>query len=260
MDQALLVLLVEDDPIACREMVECMESREDISLVSVTNNARRAAELIQGFHPDALILDLELHQGGGNGLQVLEDLQRMDLPWKPYVLITTNNSSAMTHEAARNLGADFIMSKHQAGYAPQEAVHFLALLRDGILRHRQQAPAGSGRETPEVLRKKLARRIIAELNQIGVSTKAVGYQYLIDAIQLALKGPTPNVCAAIGQSYGKSPASVERAMQNAIARAWRTTPIEDLLRYYTARISSEKGVPTITEFIYYYAAKLKSTD
>ena len=49
-------------------------------------------------------------------------------------------------------------------------------------------------------------------------------------------------------------------MQNAIARAWRTTPIEDLLRYYTARISSEKGVPTITEFIYYYAAKLKSTD
>ena len=64
MDQALLVLLVEDDPVACREMVECMESREDISLVSVTNNARRAAELIQDFHPDALILDLELHQGG----------------------------------------------------------------------------------------------------------------------------------------------------------------------------------------------------
>ena len=54
MDQAQLVLLVEDDPIACREMVECMESREDISLVSVTNNARRATEKIEDYHPQAL--------------------------------------------------------------------------------------------------------------------------------------------------------------------------------------------------------------
>ena len=46
-------------------------------------------------------------------------------------------------------------------------------------------------------------------------------------------------------------------MQNAIAKAWRTTPIDDLLKYYTAKISSDKGIPTITEFIYHYANKLK---
>ena len=46
-------------------------------------------------------------------------------------------------------------------------------------------------------------------------------------------------------------------MQNAINKAWRTTDIEDLSINYTARISSEKGVPTMTEFIYYYADKLK---
>lgn len=47
-------------------------------------------------------------------------------------------------------------------------------------------------------------------------------------------------------------------MQNAIAKTWRTAPIDDLLKFYTAKINSEKGVPTITEFVYYYANKLKN--
>ena len=47
-------------------------------------------------------------------------------------------------------------------------------------------------------------------------------------------------------------------MQNAINRAWKTTDIDDLLRYYEARINSERGVPTSTEFIYYYANKIRA--
>ena len=35
------------------------------------------------------------------------------------------------------------------------------------------------------------------------------------------------------------------------------TDIEDLLKHYTAKVNSEKGCPTITEFICYYANKLK---
>ena len=47
-------------------------------------------------------------------------------------------------------------------------------------------------------------------------------------------------------------------MQNAIEKAWKTSCIEDLKKYYTARISSSRGVPTMTEFIYYYAEKIKN--
>ena len=46
-------------------------------------------------------------------------------------------------------------------------------------------------------------------------------------------------------------------MQNAINSAWRHTDIEDLLKYYTARIHSDKAVPTTMEFVYYYANKIK---
>ena len=45
-------------------------------------------------------------------------------------------------------------------------------------------------------------------------------------------------------------------MQNAIKSAWRTNDIDDLLTYYTAKINPNRGVPTLTEFIYYYANQI----
>ena len=47
-------------------------------------------------------------------------------------------------------------------------------------------------------------------------------------------------------------------MQNAINRTWYTSDTEDLLKYYTARIRSDKGVPTLMEFISYYANKIRT--
>ena len=61
----------------------------------------------------------------------------------------------------------------------------------------------------------------------------------------------------MSEKYGKTEASVERAMQSAIDRAWKTAYIDDLEKYYTARINSTRGVPTLKEFIYYYAEKIK---
>lgn len=39
----------------------------------------------------------------------------------------------------------------------------------------------------------------------------------------------------------------------------RISAIEDLTTYYTAKINYETGIPTPTEFIYYYANKIKKT-
>ena len=47
-------------------------------------------------------------------------------------------------------------------------------------------------------------------------------------------------------------------MQNSINRAWSNQNPEELCKHYTAVINYERGVPTLTEFIYYYAAKLKN--
>lgn len=102
------------------------------------------------------------------------------------------------------------------------------------------------------------RLVSLELDAVGISPKAIGYQYLSDAVLLIMQGHPHNICSTLAKQYKKTDSSVERAMQNAINKAWRTTDIDDLLKHYTARINSDKGVPTLTEFIHYYANKIKN--
>lgn len=259
MEEKLEILLIEDDPEACRDLTEQILDTEDMILIGVTNNAYKALDLIKDHLPDAIILDLELHLGTGNGLYVLQELQMLSLAKAPYILVTTNNSSTTTYELARKLGADFIMSKHQEGYSNKGVLDFLRITRPVIINaHRKTASEPTTEETIEQQNRRLRRRISTELDYVGINPKSIGYNYLIDAIIIMMKQPTQNLCTIIAQQYGKSEPSIERAMQNAINRAWKMSNINDLLDHYTAKINSAKGSPTITEFICYYANKLRN--
>ena len=68
MNDKLVVLLIEDDPSECEAMQKYVESIHDVVLAGVSNNSEKALVLTKAYLPDAVILDLELHQGGGNGL------------------------------------------------------------------------------------------------------------------------------------------------------------------------------------------------
>ena len=92
---------------------------------------------------------------------------------------------------------------------------------------------------------------------IGISPKLIGRSHLIDAIMLTINDCTSSV-SEIAKKNNKNKNSVEKAMQTAIDKVWTHEDIEVLKTHYTTRISSAKGVPTVTEFIYYYADKIKS--
>ncbi|MCM1467030.1 MAG: response regulator [Alistipes sp.] len=253
------ILLVEDDVSACNAFIQHTEQIDDISIVSITNNSTKALADICDYVPDVVILDLELHNGGGSGLDVLQGLKDMPLSDRPYILITTNNSSSTTYEYARQLGADYIMSKHQKDYSEENVLNFLIMMRSVIQsRKKETSLTPPAAQSPHQMKKRIEQRIITELNQIGISPKATGYPYLIDAIQIIMDDPTQRVSTLIGKKYKKTESSVERAMQNAINKAWKQTDIDELLQYYTARVNPERGMPTAMEFIYYYATKLKN--
>lgn len=259
MNRELNIMLIEDDTSICKRFAEYVDITPDISIMAVTNNSYRALELITESLPDAIILDLELNQGKGNGLLFLQELNKLSIPFKPFILITTNNSSTITYDYARQLGADFIMSKHQEDYSEKSAIDFLKMMKDIIQNNiRSSHPDYTDEEAPNQREKRLTRLISIELDRIGISPKAVGYKYLTNAILLVIDGHTSNLCTTIGKKFSKTDASVERAMQNAINSAWRSNDIDELLKNYTARINSERGVPTLTEFVYYYANKIKN--
>lgn len=257
--QVLNILLIEDDAAACRELSLYIEEIDDLKLVGVTGDSHKGIEMVQGMLPDVVILDIELHHGTGNGLMFLAMLNQLRLSRRPYVLITTNNSSNITYESARQLGADFIMSKYKPDYSARYVIEFLRMIQHTILtHHRASAEEMPDEDLHEKNYRMYIRRINRELDLIGISPKNKGYRYLADAILLIMEDPSANVYKQLAESYKKSDASVERAMQNAINRAWRMSDIEDLLSHYTAKIHSEKGVPTTLEFVFYYANKIKT--
>ncbi len=253
------IIIVEDDTTACNEFSNYISDLEDITLLGITNSSYIAIDYIKDYLPDVVVLDLELHNGSGNGISVLQGLNELSLDTKPYILITTNNSSQVTYDLARQLGADFIMSKHQEDYSVKKVIDFIRIMKP-IVNSQRLTPSATHATTedPNLRSKRIVRRITAELNNIGISPKVVGFQYLLDAIQIVIDKPEQNLSYIIGTKYRKTESSVERAIQNAISKAWKTNDIEDLLKYYTARINPDKGMPTITEFIFYYANKIKN--
>ena len=259
MDRHLTVLLIEDNARECMQIEKCMDLCDEIDLVAVTNNSEDALELTKYHMPDAVILDLELHHGGGNGFLYLQGLSKLCLNHIPYILVTTNNSSTVTFDQARKLGADFILAKYESGYSSQYVVDFLKMMRDSIIsKGASKILPESSCGSPEYQERKLRQRIQRELDLVGIRPSSVGYRYLTDAIALVYHNPESNISATLANTYKKNDFSIERAMQNAINHAWQHTDIEELLKHYTSRIRSDKSSPTNMEFIYYYANKLQN--
>lgn len=258
-NQTLTILIIEDDVSACQELRQYIENIGDLKLVGITGDAEKAISIVQSTLPDVIILDIELHHGTGNGITFLAMLKALNLPLYPYILITTNNSSNVTYESARSLGADFIMSKHKPDYSARYVIEFIRVIRPAIVNRKPTVTEILS--VGDIFESNLPayiRRIYRELDWIGISPKNIGYRYLADAILLIIKDSSANVYKEVAEMYKKSDASVERAMQNAINRAWRHSDIEELLAHYTAKVRSEKGVPTTLEFVYYYANKIKT--
>ena len=57
--------------------------------------------------------------------------------------------------------------------------------------------------------------------------------------------------------HKKSSSTITNGIQNAIIHGWRVSAIEDLEKYYTAKVNYQTGLPTPMELIYYYVSKVK---
>ena len=255
----LNILIVEDDYETCENFVKLMDKFPDINIIHITNDSSNALEQLNILLPDVVILDLELHIGSGSGLDFLSGINTMIVSRIPYILVTTNNSSQVTYEHARQLGADFIISKHQNNYSEEYVLNFIKMMKTAIQSKTKPSTLSNiSPDSPLMYNKHLKTRIMRELDLFGISPRAVGYEYLTDAILMLAEQPVCNISRILGEKYKKTSSSVERAMQNAINSAWRRLSVSELTHLYTAVIRSEKGVPTILEFTTYLARKVKN--
>lgn len=251
------VLLVEDDEIECAIYREIIKNKEDIKLVDSTNSSKEAIKYVKNYKPDAVILDLELTNGEGSGFEFIEDLKKLKLNKRPKIVVTTNIYSDSVYNFLHKNKVDFIFYKNQVNYSHNNVLNILLLLNEYEEPNKLEKIELDNNSENE----KLSNLINNELDLIGVASHLKGRKYLFDSIQFFIQNSENEENVSIIQflvnKYKRSNSTISRAMQNAILHAWRISSLEDLTALYTARINYETGVPTPTEFIYYYADKIK---
>lgn len=258
-NEIINILLVEDDIQDCKIIKEYADTRDDVKLIKIANSSKEAIKDIKTYVPDAIILDIELNNGEGSGLQVLEQIKELDLDIKPVIVITTNISSKTVYAYAHSNGADLIFHKLKDDYSPELIIENILLLCK--INRTEKLNKNIITETESEFRDKLSDRINRELNLIGISSHLIGRKYIHDAIIYIIENDKDkeNVFLHLAKVYKKGNSTIGRSIQTAIEHAWRKSSIEDLQKYYTAAVNYNTGVPTPTELIYYYVEKIKKS-
>ena len=100
------------------------------------------------------------------------------------------------------------------------------------------------------------------IHEIGVPAHIKGYQYLREAIMIAvddmdvINAVTKVLYPEVAKRFNTTPSRVERAIRHAIEVAWDRGDLETLQKYFGYTVSNAKGKPTNSEFIAMIADRL----
>ena len=109
----------------------------------------------------------------------------------------------------------------------------------------------------------LEMQVTEIIHQIGVPAHIKGYQYLRDAILMAIgddhviSAVTKQLYPSVAKKYGTTSSRVERAIRHAIEVAWDRGDVDVLNAYFGYTIHTGRGKPTNSEFIAMIADKFR---
>lgn len=109
----------------------------------------------------------------------------------------------------------------------------------------------------------LELRVTEIIHEIGVPAHIKGYQYLREAIIIAvndmdvINAITKVLYPQVAKTFQTTPSRVERAIRHAIEVAWGRGDLDTLQRFFGYTVSNTKGKPTNSEFIALIADKIR---
>lgn len=254
------ILIIEDDINDCNNFINCVKNRNDVEIVAITDSDIDGLRYAKTLRPEGIVLDLELNNsssGNVDSLNFVTDLKELKLDYTPIVIVTTHVNSKRTYDILHREGVDFILYKDHPNYSANLVLnHFISMRQSELSRSDKKSVEDELKDR----KSKISSCINSELELIGITSKLKGKQYIHDAVMYLIENDNDNsnLIPYLSKIHKKSATTITNGIQNAIFHAWRITPIEDLTKYYTARVNYETGVPTPMEFIYYYKDKVKT--
>ena len=237
-------VLLADANAEFREMLrDAIEQTEEFTVVGSAGDGMEALEMLERYQPDAALVNLVLP--GADGFEFLRRVGEKQ--YKTRVLVTSVFWDEQIALDAVSKGAACFLLKP---FTPE-------LLMDRMQTALTQAA------TPEEERASMLKNRVTEIiHEIGVPAHIKGYQYLREAIMIAVEDMevinaiTKVLYPAVAKRFGTTPSRVERAIRHAIEVAWDRGDLDTLQKYFGFTVSNSKGKPTNSEFVAMIADRL----
>ncbi|MEE3395483.1 MAG: sporulation transcription factor Spo0A [Candidatus Onthomonas sp.] len=238
------VVIADADEETRAGLQEALAAEGDIQVVGTTGEGSRVIPLLRETGAEVLVMDLVLY--GMDGLDLLQTINTQEAR-KPGILVYSSFVAGGVAAKSAELGADYFLAKPNQSQAVIERIR---LLRN------------SSTVTPKAYQN-LETLITSIIHEIGVPAHIKGYQYLREAILIAvddmdvINAVTKVLYPEVAKRYGTTASRVERAIRHAIEVAWDRGDLETLQKYFGYTVSNAKGKPTNSEFIAMIADRLQ---
>ena len=248
MEHKTTVFIADSTEEFCTHLTAALQQSDGFRVLGAANDGETALRRILELKPQILVLDLMLSKR--DGISILKALAAAEQ--RPVTLVTTGFVTEYVSTAAANLGARYLMLK------PCDM--------EALVERLEEMRAGESRKANPLRRGDKAgieAMVTGIIHEIGVPAHIKGYQYLREAIIIAvndmdvINAITKVLYPQVAKTFGTTPSRVERAIRHAIEVAWDRGDLDTLQRFFGYTVSNTKGKPTNSEFIALIADKLQ---
>ena len=248
MDKYTTVFIADNSEEFCSQLTAALQKAQGFQIAGTANDGEQTLRSLAELRPDVLVLDMMLPKR--DGISVLKALMAMD--HRPAILATSGFITEFVASTAANLGVRYLMLK------PCDITAVVERLEE--MRGGADCRFGAAHRNDKAGIETMVTNIIHE---IGVPAHIKGYQYLREAIIIAvndmdvINAITKVLYPQVAKTFQTTPSRVERAIRQAIEGAWDRGDLDTLQRFFGYTVSNTKGKPTNSEFIALIADKLQ---
>ena len=245
MDKKLKLYFADAEKEELDRLVAYFENKKDkYEIVGCGSDGSAVADEVCKVRPDFVVSEILL--AGADGFKMLELVNGRLGADAPKVVFVSNLSHAGFISKAMKDGASYYMVKPISFENLEERLADLSENASNVVDQEKQ------------LDEKIANIFIS----IGIPAHIKGYQFLREAVKLAVDDPeiiasiTKRLYPTIAEKFDTSSSKVERGMRHAIEVAWNRGKIENINNLFGLQIYGANDKPTNGELIALIADKM----
>lgn len=242
------VLMIDDNVELINMVKEYFSDHANIKISLEAHDGVEGMKLIKDRQSDYDVVILDLIMPKRDGVDVLEDMKKLNIN-KKVIVLTSYNTDEMIRKTSE-LGINYFILK------PFE----LSDLERRIVSCFSEA---SGSKFVDVYKNNLQISITKILHELGVPSHIKGYQYIREGISIiydrpeVIGGITKELYPDIARTYSTTVSRVERAIRHAIEVSWNRGNWDLMEDIFGHSVDIDKAKPTNSEFIVTVADKLR---